>query len=203
MLAVPACFEKGEAVSADRDSGPYVVAVVGSPRANGNTSFLVDVTLAELERRGARCEKIMLGKCHVLPCQGHEDCVQRATCARDDDMPAILDKAYAAQGLILATPVYYEDVSALMKIFIDRNYFKYEHESLLEPQALGLIAIAAETGLEETIETLKRFVALSSAGSVPTFTLAGLAGSAGEAAGDHDLVAKARRMALQMAAKLS
>ena len=39
----------------------------------------------------------------------------------------VLDRVYAADCLILGTPVYFENVSAQMKVFIDRNVFRY-HE---------------------------------------------------------------------------
>jgi multimeric flavodoxin WrbA len=60
---------------ADSPDRPTVVAIVGSPRASGNTSYLVDVALDELARRGAAVEKIGLGEHRILPCEGHDDCV--------------------------------------------------------------------------------------------------------------------------------
>ena len=60
-----------------------VVCVVGSPRAAGNTSYLVDVAIEEFERRGARCEKLMLADYRILPCEGHDDCAavrSKTTC---------------------------------------------------------------------------------------------------------------------------
>lgn len=189
-------------MSAVPEHAPSVVAVVGSARIESNTGALVDIALAELERCGVRCEKVMLGAYKLLPCVEHNDCAEREACPRPDDMAAILDKVYAADGLILASPVYYEDVSSQMKMFIDRNYFMYTHGSELAPKALGLIAVAAETGLPETIATLERFVALSSSVAIPAFTLEGLAENPGEAATNEELVAAAQRLATQMAAAL-
>ena len=187
---------------ATRDDRPYVVAVVGSPRARGNCSFLVDLALEDLERQGARCEKLMLGEFDIRPCQGHEDCDSRSVCALDDDVAAVVEKVYAADALLLASPVYYEDVSAQMKLFIDRNVFCYGHDRRLEPKVVGYIAVAAETGLAETIATLKRFVALSSSGGVRGLELAGFADKAGDAAANAALVADAHRFAEQIAAAL-
>ena len=185
------------------DSEPYVVALVGSPRPNGNTSFLVDVVLAELERHNMRCEKIMLSEYNVLPCEGHDECGKFSECPLDDDMSMLTEKVYAAQGLILATPVYYENVSAQMKAFIDRNCFSYEHNVELQPQVAGLIAIAASTGTDETIEALKRFLSLSSSGSIPMYAMTGHAQKAGEAAVNGALGDEARRLAHKIADALS
>ena len=57
-----------------RDEQPHVVAVIGSPRRNGNTVTLVDAALGELERCGCRCTRIMLAELHIAACDGHENC---------------------------------------------------------------------------------------------------------------------------------
>ena len=187
---------------ADRSGRLAVVAVVGSPRAAGNTSYLVDVALDELAHRGLAVEKIMLGEHRVLPCEGHDECEDLAVCPLDDDAGAILDHMYGADGLILATPVYYEDVSGQMKIFIDRNCFNNYHEVWLRARSVGLIAVAESTGLDETIDSLRRFVALSSDKKVKPLSVTGLAYRAGDAAGNGPLIAAVRDMARAMAVAL-
>jgi multimeric flavodoxin WrbA len=188
---------------AENPDRPIVVAVVGSPRAAGNTSYLVDVALDELAHRGLAVEKIMLGEHRVLPCEGHDECEDLAVCPLDDDAGAILDHMYGADGLILATPVYYEDVSGQMKIFIDRNCFNNYHEVWLRARSVGLIAVAESTGLDETIDSLRRFVALSSDKKVEPLSATGVAYREGDAAGNAALVAAVREMARAMAAALS
>jgi len=187
---------------AENPDRPIVVAVVGSPRAAGNTSYLVDVALDELAHRGLAVEKIMLGEHRVLPCEGHDECEDLAVCPLDDDAGAILDHMYGADGLILATPVYYEDVSGQMKIFIDRNCFNNYHEVWLRARSVGLIAVAESTGLDETIDGLRRFVALASRAKVKPLSATGLAYREGDAAGNATLVAAVRAMARAMAAEL-
>ena len=181
---------------------PIVVAVVGSPRVRGNTSLLVDVALEELGRRGIRVEKVMLGARRVAGCQGHDDCAERRACPLGDDAADILDAVYAADGLILATPVYYENVSAQMKAFIDRNVFRYAHDEWLPAKAVGLVAVTAETGLDETLAALRRYVALSSDGDVPIFSVGGYADTAGSAAQKPELLAAARQLAADLAGAL-
>ncbi len=187
---------------ADHRDRPSVVAVVGSPRAAGNTSYLVDVALDVLARAGLAVEKIMLGEHRVLPCEGHDDCEDLSVCPLDDDAGAILERMYAADGLILATPVYYEDVSGQMKVFIDRNCFNNYHEVWLQARSVGLIAVAESTGVDEAIDSLRRFVALSSDKKVKPLSVTGLAYRAGDAAGNGPLIAAVRDMARAMAAAL-
>ncbi len=184
------------------DTRPLVVAVVGSPRRRGNTSTLVDEALAEMERRGAAVERIMLGDHHVAPCLGHEGCADFARCPQDDDTERLLATVYAADGLLLATPVYYENVSAQMKAFMDRNLFQYSHDVFLTPKVIGLLVVTAETGLDDALAALRRFVALSTEGDLPVYSMGGYADAIGEAAKDAHLLAAARRLAADMAGPL-
>lgn len=183
-------------------TGPTVVAVVGSPRRHGNTAALVSAVLGELEARGAVCETIMLSGLSVGPCLAHETCAGLATCPLGDDAAEVLDRVYAADCLVLGTPVYYENVSAQMKAFIDRNVFRYSHDEWLRAKAVGLVAVTAETGLEETLDALRRYVALSSDGDIPVYVCAGYADEAGAAAADEELLAEARRLGVELAAVL-
>ena len=178
---------------------PRVVAYVGSPRSDGNTSYLVDIALAELERHGVRCEKIMIGDFRVLPCQGHDECEVFSACPLDDDAGPLLEKMYAADGLILASPVYYEDVSGQLKLLIDRNCFNNYHEVWLQAKTIGLIAVGESTGLDETIDSLRRFVSLSSNSSIKPLAASGFAHRIGDAAGNGPLIASVKQMAHEMA----
>ena len=49
---------------------------------------------------------------------------------------------------------------------MDRNVFRYAHDEWLRARAVGLVAVTAETGLEETLAALRRYVALSTDGDV-------------------------------------
>ena len=95
----------------------------------------------------------------------------------------MLDRVYAADCLILASPVYYENVSAQMKAFIDRNVFRYAHDEWLPARVVGLIAVTAETGLDDTLAALRRYVALSTDHEVPVFTCDGIRGRGGSGGG--------------------
>ncbi len=114
----------------------------------------------------------------------------------------MLDRVYAADCLILGTPVYYENVSAQMKAFMDRNVFRFAHGEWLRAKAVGLVSVTAETGLEETLDALRRYVALSSDREIPVFTCAGYADEAGAAASDEELLTEARRLGADLAAVL-
>jgi len=182
-------------------SRPNVVAVIGSPRRRGNTATLVDAALEELERSGCDCTRIVLADKRIEFCSGHVFCGERA-CPHDDDMAGILEQVYAADGLILATPIYYENVSGQMKTFMDRNATRNYHEEWLSARVVGLIAVAAESGAEDTLAAMRRFVAFSHPDELPVVALGGCADKPGAAAEDADLMARARELGRSMAERL-
>ena len=184
------------------DSCPKVVAVIGSPRRGGNTATLVDAALEGLERGGCDCSRIVLSALRIDACDGHENCGERDSCPHEDDMPGVLEQVYAADGLILATPIYYENVSGQMKTFMDRNATRYYHEQWLAPKVVGLIAVAGESDAEDTLAAMRRFVALSNPEEPPVVALGGLADKPGDAAQDAELMARARALGCSMAERL-
>lgn len=176
-----------------------VVAIVGSPHVKGNTSYLVDEALKEISSQGIETEKILLGECVVNPCLGHNECGTYAVCKIKDDAPGIIEKYNKADGVILATPVYFYDVSAQMKAFIDRNFFTFTHGGNKKARYAGLIAIGGGGGADETIATLKRFAGLPDENC---FVVAGYTGQ-DAAKNKPDLVKKAREMGKKLAAQLA
>lgn len=186
---------------------PLVVAVVGSPRARGNTSTLVDAALAELGRRGADVRKLLLAEHVVGPCVGHDECGRFKVCPQPDDAQSLLDLVYRADGLLLASPVYYENVTAQMKAFMDRNVFRYAHDEWLPARAVGLLAVTAETGLDDALDAMRRYVGLSTVSEVPTFTCGVYADGLGPdgqgvVAQQPDALAAARTLAVDLAGAL-
>jgi len=176
-----------------------VVAIVGSPHADGNTSYLADQALEELASQGIETEKIVLGQCVIGPCLAHDKCGTFSACKVKDDAPGIIEKYNRADGVILASPVYFFDVSAQMKAFIDRNFFTFTHGGKKKAKYAGLIAIGGGGGADETIATLKRFAGLPDENC---FVVAGYTGQ-DSARNKSELVKQAQDMGKKMAAKLA
>jgi multimeric flavodoxin WrbA len=181
-----------------------ILAIVGSPRPKGNTNYLVDQALQEAAARGIETEKIVLSQYKVNPCQGHDNCSSFSVCKQHDDVPWILDKFCAADGIILGSPVYYYNMTAQMKAFVDRNYFLYRHNISPRMLCAGLIVIGGSAGLEHTVRALRRFIKLSA--DIPDdriVILSGCASKAGEVKNDKGLIEEARRLGRHMAELLT
>ena len=176
-----------------------LLAIVGSPRLKGNTNYLVEQALGEAAKLGAQTEKLVLSQYEVNPCLGHADCASFDSCQQKDDAGWILDRFCEADGVILATPVYWYNVSAQMKAFIDRNYFLYKHDQKSQARAVGIIVVAEMEGIEDTLHTLKQFVDwVFDVGENRIFIACGYALRPGEVKNNLPLVEDARKLGRQM-----
>jgi multimeric flavodoxin WrbA len=135
-----------------------VVGLTGSPRPSGYTNYLVDLALNELAERGFETERIDLCRQRILPCLAHDDCSSFATCKQKDDAPLILEKYYAADAVILGSPVYFHNVTSQMKAFMDRCYFPYVHKKRLRASCIGIVMVAKRSGSEHGLEAFRRFL---------------------------------------------
>ena len=178
-----------------------IVAIVGSPRPRGNTNYLVDQALAEAEKLGVETEKVDLTRYTVNPCQGHDNCASQAECLQKDDAPWILEKFRQADGVILGTPVYYYNMTAQMKAFVDRNYFLYKHDIGIEAKVGGLIVVAGGEGMGQTDRAMRRFLAFYIANDRIN-TVIGLANRLGEMKNNASAIEEARKLGRDMASQL-
>jgi multimeric flavodoxin WrbA len=99
------------------------VCVLGSPRTDGNSSTIAKYFCAAMENFGAEVQTYSLNKLTYRGCQACMACKKTLDrCVLRDDLTAVLDSLREADLLVMATPVYFGDVSSQMKGFIDRLY---------------------------------------------------------------------------------
>lgn len=139
-----------------------IVAISGSPRANGNTSYLTDEALREASKLGIETEKIAISQCQINLCQGHDECPTLNSCPLQDDAELVLRTLYDADGIILASPVYYYNVSAQLKALIDRSRFYLRHKKKMRARCFGIIVVATSAGTNEAADALLNYIRLSS-----------------------------------------
>ena len=99
---------------------PKIVAIYGSPRRKGNTATLLKKAIEGARDSGADVEEIVLRDLKISPCLEIYGCMQAGECAIKDDFQMVRDKIMHAQGLILASPVFFYSVSSHTKILMDR-----------------------------------------------------------------------------------
>ena len=100
-----------------------VVAFNGSPRKDGNTAQSLEVVLAELRAAGIETELINIAAQGLRGCLACYKCMERkdGTCAiTSDPLNEYMDKMRDADGIVIGSPVYFSNVTADVKAFIDR-----------------------------------------------------------------------------------
>ncbi len=99
-----------------------ILGICGSPRgSNSQTRALLEALLLEAKAKGAEVELLDLGKARIGFCQACEICHKGPDCVLNDDGKEILKQLLAADGIVLASPVYLDHVTAQMKALLDRT----------------------------------------------------------------------------------
>lgn len=99
-----------------------VIGISGSPRKKGNTSFLINEALCEIEKLGINTQMIELSNYNIADCCGCEGCRKTYECVIKDDMQKLYPMILKADAIILGSPTYFYDVTAVTKAFLDRLY---------------------------------------------------------------------------------
>jgi multimeric flavodoxin WrbA len=108
------------------ESGDFamkIVAVLGSPRPQGNSNTLARAFLEAAKGRGAETQEFLLNQMDFKGCQACMACKTKSeTCVLEDDLAKVLEAFREADVLVLASPVYFGDLSSQLKAFFDRTY---------------------------------------------------------------------------------
>jgi len=101
----------------------FVLGLQGSPRKKGNTNFLLSAFMDEMTSRGAETQIINVCDKNIKPCIGCGNCERKGFCSiKDDDMTGeIYGLLRRADVVVLATPIYFYNATAQMKLLIDRT----------------------------------------------------------------------------------
>lgn len=101
-----------------------ITAFNGSPRGEkGNTHTMVAEFLNGAKESGAEVENIFLAKKQIKPCLGCFACWIKTPgqCVIKDDMAELLPKIVLSDIVVFATPLYVDNVTGIMKNFMDRS----------------------------------------------------------------------------------
>lgn len=134
-----------------------ILGICGSPRgARSQTRVLLESLLSEAAAKGSEVEFIDLGKARIGFCQACETCHKGPDCVLNDDGRVILRKMLAADGIVLATPVYLDHVTAQMKALLDRTSH-FVHCLRLTGKYMAVLTTSGGGGGEATTAFIKRY----------------------------------------------
>ena len=100
-----------------------ITCVKGSPRVKGNSSRLADSFLKNFEDPENEIKIFNLNQLNYIGCQGCRKCLTDAEkCIINDDLQEVLEAVRESDILVLASSVYYGELTSQAKGFIDRTY---------------------------------------------------------------------------------
>ncbi|KXS44774.1 MAG: multimeric flavodoxin WrbA [Methanolobus sp. T82-4] len=181
-----------------------VIAFNGSPRKKGNTSMLVNYVFEELEKEGIETEMVNLTGEKLRGCTACMKCfeTQDRKCIFDDDpVNGWIAKMDEADGIILASPTYFSDVTTEMKALIDRAGFVSKANGDLLARKTGAAVVAVRrAGSIHVYDTLNHFFGISQM-VVPgsSYWNMGLGLAEGDVAGDEEGIQTMRNLGKNMA----
>ena len=125
-----------------------VLVLLGSPRKQGNSTTLARQIIKGAESAGAEVETIYLNGLKIKPSQGCYGSKKKNSrgCVVDDDMQSLYPKITASDALVIATPVYWFNMTAQTKIFMDRCFGLFNADYTVNPLLRKQIAIAMSYG---------------------------------------------------------
>ena len=99
-----------------------ILGISGSPRAGGNTEVLLLSALEPFHAQGWTVVEFFCSGKTVAPCTGCDGCAGTGRCVLRDDMDWLYPELDACDALIIASAVYYRNVTAQLKAVFDRSY---------------------------------------------------------------------------------
>lgn len=101
-------------------TAPVLIGLAGSPRPGGNSDRLLDAFLEAAASTGLVTERIAARDMRFTYCDGCDACASTAACVHEDDAADLLARIDRADGFIIASPVYFAGVPAVLKGVLDR-----------------------------------------------------------------------------------
>lgn len=138
-----------------------VVAFNGSARPGGNTALLVQRVLAELRHEGIETELVELAGMPIRGCTACYGCFTSKDrhCAMNDDIVnEALDKMDAADGMIIASPTYFADITSETKALIDRAGMVARANDFMFRRKVGAgVIVARRAGAIHAFDSINHF----------------------------------------------
>ena len=142
-----------------------VVAFNGSPRKEGNTASLIKHVLAELDKEGIETEIVQIGGKSVHGCTACSKCFENRDrrCVIDNDIVnECIEKMLEADGIILASPTYFADLTPELKALIDRAGFVAKANSEMFRYKVGTAVVAVRrAGSIHVFDSINHFFTIS------------------------------------------
>ncbi len=143
-----------------------VLMINGSPRVDGNTS----IALKEMEQvflqEGMEVETVQVGNQAVRGCVACGYCGKNGKCVFDDVVNELAPKFEEADGLVVASPVYYASANATLIAVLDRLFYSTHFDKTMKVGAS--VVCARRGGCSATFDELNKYFTISNMPVAPS-----------------------------------
>lgn len=154
-----------------RENIMKVIAINGSPKAQGNTYHSLKIVTDQLEKEGISTEIIHVGNKNIQGCLACGWCYENKNekCVINDEVNEIIQKMKAADGIIIGSPVYYASMAGTMKCFLDRAFYVASASGGLFRHKVGAgVAAVRRSGGVATFDHLNHYFTITEMFVVPS-----------------------------------
>ena len=136
-----------------------VLIIGGSPRKGGNTG----IALGEMEKifvqEGIECETLQIGGKDIRGCIACGSCATLGRCVFDDIVNEAAQKFEQADGLVIASPVYYASANGTLISFLDRLFYSSGFDKTMKVGAS--VVCARRGGCTATFDELNKYFTIT------------------------------------------
>ncbi len=136
-----------------------VLMINGSPRENGNTAIALDEMKNVFEAEGVETEIVQVGNKNVRGCVACGRCAKLGKCVFDDIVNELAPDFEAADGLVIASPVYYASANATLIAVLDRLFYSTPFSKAMKVGAS--VVCARRGGCSATFDELNKYFTIS------------------------------------------
>ncbi len=136
-----------------------VLLLNGSPRANGNTALALEEMVKVFTEEGIETEVIQVGNKDIRGCLACGGCYETGKCVIDDLVNEVGEKFKEADGLVVASPVYYASANGTITSLMDRLFYSTNFDKTMK---VGVsVAVARRGGCSATFDQLNKYFTIS------------------------------------------
>jgi multimeric flavodoxin WrbA len=139
-----------------------VLAINGSPRAEGNTALALDRVCASLQAAGITTERVQVGHLPLRGCTACGGCGRnrdRRCTLPDDGLNEVVARMADADGMVIGSPVYFAGIAGTMKCFLDRAFYvNGSNGGLFRHKVGAAVAALRRSGAVTTFDQLNHYL---------------------------------------------
>ncbi len=136
-----------------------IVIINGSPKAEGNTSIAVREMTWIFGQNGIQTDVFRIGSDDIRGCIACGTCRKEGRCVFDDAVNEIAERFRSAEGLVVASPVYYASANATLIACLDRLFYSTPFDKTMKVGAA--VAVARRGGCSATYDELNKYFTIS------------------------------------------